>query len=221
MTGHRGGERGFTLLELLAAITVFALLAAILVGGFRFGTRVWEQAEGTSQQVLDIESAQALIRRLLAGALPFTAASEDGGVFVEFVGTTNTLSFVTVAPVQAFVGALHTVTLIRTPAPTATGGMRLMLNVRPYEPNDEAQPRKRRQVTDRLDKSVVLVDRAAAVDFLYFGGDENATAPRWQTTWVDRSTLPLLVAIRVRFAGDDRRLWPDLLVSPVVTEAGF
>ena len=216
-----GSERGFTLLELLVAITVFAMLTAILVGGFRFGARVWERAEETSSQVIDIESAYALVRRLIAGALPFTAASTEGDVYVDFSGTINAVSFVTPAPAQAFVGALHTVTLAGCRRQAAQG-VRLVLNVRPYDPNEEAPvPKKRRQTTDRLDKSVVLVDRAATVDFLYFGGDEAEPTPRWQTSWTNRSALPLLVAVRVRFASDDHRLWPDLIISPVVLEASY
>lgn len=214
--------RGFTLLELLVAITVFALLTAILVGGFRFGARVWEQAEATSSQVIEIESAYALVRRMIATALPLTAASEDGEVHVDFFGTTNSISFVAPAPAQAFVGGLHTISLLRVPAPSAAEGVRLVLNVRAYVPSEDVfTPRRRRRTNDRLDKSIVLVDRAAAVDFLYFGGDDADPTPRWQTTWVDRSTLPLLVAVRVRFASNDRRLWPDLLVAPIVLEAAF
>jgi general secretion pathway protein J len=214
-------EGGFTLLELLVAITIFAIMTGIVVGGFRFGARVWEQAEETSSQVTDIESAYALVRRLIAGALPFTAASEDGQVHVDFVGTTNAISFVAPAPAQAFVGALYTISLVQVPAASAAQGVGLVLNVRPYVPNEAVpRPRKSRQTTDRLDKSVVLVDRAAAVDFLYFGGDDVDPTPRWQTTWLDRPTLPLLVAIRVRFARGDDRLWPDLLVAPIVLEAG-
>ncbi len=214
-------ERGFTLLELLVAITVFALMIGILVSGFRFGARVWEQAEQTSSQVIDVESAFALVRRLIAGALPYTVPTEDGEVYVDFLGTADAVSFVAPAPAQAFVGALHTISLLRLPAASASEGVRLILNVRPYAPNEEPpRPKKRRRSAEQLDKSVVLVERAAAVDFLYFGGTEVDPTPRWQTTWADRSTLPLLVAVRVRFGANDRRYWPDLLVAPVVLEAG-
>ena len=214
-------DRGFTLLELLVAITIFALMTVIVVGGFRFGARVWEQAEETSSQVTEIESAYALVRRLIAGALPIIAASEDGQVHVDFAGTTDAISFVAPAPAQAFVGALHTISLVRLPAASAAQGVGLVLNVRPYVPNEAVpRPRKSRLTRDRLDKSVVLVDRAAAVDFLFFGGDDVDPTPRWQKTWIDRPTLPLLVAVRVRFAGDDDRLWPDLLAAPMVLEAG-
>ena len=41
----RAAERGFTLLELLVAITLLGLLMAALFGGLRLGTRVWETAD--------------------------------------------------------------------------------------------------------------------------------------------------------------------------------
>lgn len=91
---RHGGDGGFTLLELLVAITVFALMAGILVAGFRFGVRVWEQAETASMQLTDVESAYAIVRRLIANAQPLTVASEDGNVHVDFAGTASRLSFV-------------------------------------------------------------------------------------------------------------------------------
>ncbi|MFO1129577.1 MAG: prepilin-type N-terminal cleavage/methylation domain-containing protein [Rhodospirillales bacterium] len=219
---RHGGDGGFTLLELLVAITVFALMAGILVAGFRFGVRVWEQAETASMQLTDVESAYAIVRRLIANAQPLTVASEDGNVHVDFAGTASRLSFVAPSPVQAFVGALHTISLVRVPAGPAKQGEQLVLNVRPYEPDEANEtPRRRAPGKERLDKSVVLVDRAQAVEFLYFGGDDADPTPKWQTTWINREAPPKLVAVRIRFAADDRRRWPDLIVAPVVLEAAY
>jgi prepilin-type N-terminal cleavage/methylation domain-containing protein len=42
---RRATEHGFTLLELLVAITLLGLLMAALFGGLRLGARVWETAD--------------------------------------------------------------------------------------------------------------------------------------------------------------------------------
>ena len=38
----KSSQFGFTLIELLIALTLFGLLSVALLGGLRFGTRVWK-----------------------------------------------------------------------------------------------------------------------------------------------------------------------------------
>ena len=44
MSENSGRNAGFTLVELLVAITLLALVSAALFGGLRFGARAWESA---------------------------------------------------------------------------------------------------------------------------------------------------------------------------------
>lgn len=217
---RRAGAAGFTLVELVVAITLFAMLSALLVGGFRFGSRVWEQAEVTAAQVTEVEAAYSVIRRLLTSALPIAGATPEGDVHADFWGEADGVSFVGPAPAQAFVGGLHTITLARVAGPT---GQRLVLNVRPFVADDGiAAPLSRKaKAADRLDKSVVLVDGATAIEFLYFGNDDSGPAPRWRSRWAQQPMLPRLVRVRVAFAAGDRRIWPDLIAQPAVLELGY
>lgn len=209
---------GFTLIELLVAITLFALLTTILAGGLRFGVRVWEQADIVAGQVTEVESAFAIVRRLIGSALPLATTTAAGDAAVQFQGTTEAVSFVGPAPVQAFVGGLHTITLARV---RARSGEQLVLQVYDFTPVS-SDPKHRRSAAARAArKTVVLIDGASSIDFAYFGPGEESAIRSWQPRWTERTLLPVLVAVRVSFPAGDRRVWPDLIVAPEVREAAY
>ncbi|MGZ8995206.1 MAG: prepilin-type N-terminal cleavage/methylation domain-containing protein [Rhodospirillales bacterium] len=62
----RSSEAGFTLLELLAALTVLAVLMAMMFGGLRFGARVWESGDEGLRGLSELQTAAGFIRRQIA-----------------------------------------------------------------------------------------------------------------------------------------------------------
>ena len=67
MSTARAGQ-GFTLLELLVAITLLGLLMAALLGGLRLGARVWETGEDRLDASARIQVVQDFLRQRLAEA---------------------------------------------------------------------------------------------------------------------------------------------------------
>jgi hypothetical protein len=66
---------------------------------------------------------------------------------------------------------------------------------------------------------VVLVENIADVSFGFFGAadaDRNGD-PRWRDRWENMPGLPLLVRINVTFPDGDGRIWPELVVAPMIT----
>lgn len=212
---------GFTLIELLVAITLFALLTTILAGGLRFGARVWERADSVSAEVTEVQSAFAIVRRLISGALPLATTTVNGDAAVQFRGTVDGVTFIGPAPVQAFVGGLHAITLARV---RGRSGDQLVLQVRDFAPMP-ADPKQQRSASGAAAggaaKTVALIDGAASVDFAYYGPGEDSADRSWQPTWITRTLLPELVAVRVHFPAGDRRVWPDLIIAPEVREAAY
>lgn len=215
---REAGVAGFTLIELLVAITLFAVMTGILAGGLRFGTRVWERADTVGAQVSDIETAFAIVRRLVSGALPLATTTPDGEPTMHFQGDINAVSFIGPAPVQAFVGGLHQITLARVHGST---GEKLVLQVSDFAPVPAGPRARRSPAAAAAAKTVVLIDGAAAIDFSYYGPGEDTLDRSWQTTWINRTLLPVLVAVRIRFPETDGRVWPDLIVAPEVREAAY
>lgn len=66
-------DGGFTLLELLVALTVLGVLMVLMFGGLRFGARVWESGDASLRAMAEMQTAAGLIRRQISQAMPTAA----------------------------------------------------------------------------------------------------------------------------------------------------
>ena len=98
----RAAEHGFTLLELLVAITLLGLLMAALFGGLRLGARVWETADARLDASMRTQIVQDFVRQRLTETLPLetTAARtrRGGRLRIAFVGTIEAVRFASLLP---------------------------------------------------------------------------------------------------------------------------
>jgi len=204
---------GFTLVELLVGLSLMALLAVLLFGGFRFGLRAWEAGGARIERLNEAEQVQNLLRRelgeaySLAGSNPQTGA----GALATFQGSRDSLSFVAPLPSQAGVGGLYRFGL---GIETVTGERRLALAWQIFRPD-----RAPRASVD-ADSRSVLLHGIAGVDFAYFGRRQTGAPAQWQDDWDDRRGLPELVRLRVSFPDGDGRTWSDLFVAPKLRGPG-
>ena len=65
----RGGASGFTLVELLVALTLFGVISVVIMGGLRFGTRVWETGNDRAEVLAEVDAVQGILRRYMAQAI--------------------------------------------------------------------------------------------------------------------------------------------------------
>ena len=92
-------ERGFTLLELLIALSIVAALLAILLGGLRVGLAAWRQGDERAEAHQRLRSVAELLARSVAGAFPYRMVPPAGGSpAVQFQGDERRLALVTLAP---------------------------------------------------------------------------------------------------------------------------
>jgi general secretion pathway protein J len=78
----REREAGFTLLELLIAITILSLILVALSGGVHFAGSAWRKQEEQIGRQGDINAVQAVLRQLLASGKDF----QGGAQGLKFVG---------------------------------------------------------------------------------------------------------------------------------------
>lgn len=193
-------ERGFTLMELLIALSIVAALLAILLGGLRVGLASWRQGEDRAEAHQHLRSLAELLSRSVAGAFPYRMAPHPGGIpVIQFQGEEGRLAFVTLAPpfpLDATI-AFTAVTLAhdRGERPGLTVKEKALPNVEPF---DLATP--------------VFVDPAVTeVSFRYLrprGGWEG----RWDGT-AERG-LPQAVEIRLVIQLNGRiETFPPLTVT--------
>jgi len=92
-------QRGFTLLELVLALSIVAAMLAIVFGGLRVGVRAWQGGEQRTESLQHARSLSALLTQSIGGAVPYLN-NPAGGAQPEvlFLGEENRVSFATVSP---------------------------------------------------------------------------------------------------------------------------
>lgn len=195
---------GFTLVELLVAMTLIGLIFVALFGGLRFGARTWEIGNARSEDSAQTEVTQSLIRRQLAQTIMLPGL--DRGEFT-FEGDADRLRFTAPAPTQIGLGGIYLFELFTE---SSEQGEQLVLRWRLHRPDlDPDSP-----IEDEDRKTRVLIDGIEALRLRYFGDPEGERDPDWSDNWRGHEVLPTLVSIRVELPQEDRRRWPDLLVAP-------
>lgn len=187
----RSDDAGFTLLELLAAITVLGVVLALVSQGVQFGLRTTRaQAELRLRQG-DLEAIDRALRRMIALA--------DPGIYPEppaFRGTAHALFFTTELPLHG-AGPPQ-----RADVALSVEAGRLMLRWTPRRHVEAFGPAPAPQET-------AVLDGVERVEFAY--REAGASAP-WAPGWT-ASKLPSLVRIRVVFPDGSGRRWPSIVAA--------
>ena len=200
-------ERGFTLLELLIAMTLLGLLMLGLFGGLRLGVRVWEASDTRSADRARVEAVQRFVRTYLGQARPLGAADRTGDDTVAFVGRRERLDFAAVLPAHLSVGGFEHAALSLAERDDGYG---LVFEHQALQWRDDG-----RAELSRFDEpnTAVLLDNVVAIEFSYYGARDRGTDAEWTDRWDDKQRLPLLVRVKIVFPESDRRVWPDLTVA--------
>lgn len=206
-------ERGFTLLELLIAVTLLGLLMAALFGGLRLGARAWETGEQRLNDSARLQTVQQFVRQRLAQAYPLRVAQPGSRrPKLLFHGRADAVRFATVLPEHLGAGLyfLELTAKAADPAPAPESVQNLVLGWRRFEPADEVIDSKP-ETYERI-----LIEGIEALDLAYFGAPQRSEPAEWWQEWQDIAALPGLIRVRVRFPAGDARSWPDLFVRPVI-----
>jgi general secretion pathway protein J len=199
MTGPltpKGGQAGYTLVELMIVLALMGMLSLLLVSGLGFGARVWETGERQSQSLRQIALAQIQLRRMIASAYPVITTADPQRPRVAFDGTERRLTLIAF---DQDVPAATRSTL--TIGQTETGGASdLRISSTPELALDPGARTRHRAVVRGIKE----------LRFAYLGDGGGA----WENSWQDRRRLPRLVRVSVTFPDGDPRHWPDLVIAP-------
>jgi general secretion pathway protein J len=203
----RRRQAGFTLVELLVAMTLLAFLSVALFGGLRFGAHSWEAVVKSSTERDEIASTQIFLRDRLSqltlpGSRRIRHINEDGSLF----GDAKKVEFTAPWLSALSLGGLYRFTLWHEDFGNDDG--QLMLRWQPAEADSE-------ELEDLGDLAGerILLDGVTEFHLSYFGAAEEEAEPEWTEQWDNPGgASPGLVRVHLEFA-DERRVWPDFIVA--------
>lgn len=181
---------GFTLLEVVLAMTAMALVAAICYGVFHLGMRAVERGEIAVVTEQRLRATSDVLIRQVKSTVPYPARNEDDEVYPYFFGSPTAMTFITAAG-QVSGGALTRVSYrIESDPP------RLLLSESPFFSPDTLG----RDAFDPVgERAAVLLDGFVRGEFRYllFDGADY----EWRNSWDAREEELLPVAVRVLIEG--------------------
>jgi general secretion pathway protein J len=203
----RRRQRGFTLLEVLGALALLALLLVAVYGGVRSAIHGVRSGSAAITRVDQIGSAQRFLRSELSQALAQPIDHNDHGQPIYFHGSEHEMRYV--APLPGYLGKLGPQLQVLKLVEGDKGGQRLELQLSLLPP--DGQPPK------PLGDPQVLLDHIEKGSFDYRGRDALNRVLPWSSDWADGTRLPQLV--RIRLQAEDGYDWPELSV-PLRVNAG-
>jgi general secretion pathway protein J len=203
-----GKTRGFTLIEMLVALVLVALMSVAMLEAYRFSQRAMAQTTRVDAAVHDMAATQRLLRRILEQAYPFEAAA--GMATAKTHGLEGAADgLVVTAPAPARAGGVG---MYRYSLAVADNSLEMSWSTDrngARDTNAGAEPRRE-----------VLLEgvESLSIDYLELVERGNGEIePFWHETWLDKAQPPALVRIRVRFAAGEHRAWPELVVAPRIS----
>jgi general secretion pathway protein J len=190
------GPAGFTLIEVMAALAVVALVLGTLALSVRFGMAASRTVGRVSESAAALESTDAVLRRLIEGVDP------GGGIgFAPFVGGANSFECLTAMPDQGRLPAHRMWARV-----FVDNAHRLVVRWRPYLRAVRLGPRP-------PVREVVLLANVDSIALDFWNPDSG-----WVRAW-PASQPPVLVRIRLVFPSGDARQWPEIVAAPLLDPA--
>lgn len=204
---------GFTLVELLIAMSLATLVSMLAYGGLQVAMGAWHVADQRQREMEGHYLAQALLRRLLESPEVVSVQDEEDIQQVAFRGDDKGVIFVAQLPALGDSEQLYWVQLLQDKA-FSTEGQRWHLLMR-YMPMLEVRVMDWRQLADRLERDGVekrlLADQPRALRFDYLEQVADGGVD-WQREWRQRQGLPAL--IRITPARRKQGALAQLIVAP-------
>jgi len=206
---------GFTLVELLLAVTLLSMLMALTYGGLRAATRATDRGQQVLEESGRLRMAHQFVRKQINQAVPLGFSQEEDGaslagespIMEVFWGGPDSIRFV--GPMPGYLGfggpQVQELSIIN-----GENGKQLVLTHALVQGFEE----------ERLDDRdpIMLIDRIDTAQFQFLARDEEGEIAGWLTSWEDTGSLPVAIALDIEFEEDVYADWP-LLVAAVKVDS--
>ncbi|MDD5227475.1 MAG: prepilin-type N-terminal cleavage/methylation domain-containing protein [Methylococcales bacterium] len=194
-------SHGFTLIEVLIAMTMLSLMVVLLFSSLTIGAKSWEQGEKKIADVNEIAVVQQFFSHHLAHATPqWNDFNPEKERVFSFQGKKQSLQFVAAFPASAERAGLQ---LFNLELRKKDKQRFVDVTLTPFFPLSEGE--------EWFEDSVELVRGVENFELSYFGLNDETGEYGWQSEWLNKEQQPRLVKILLEL--DDGRYLPEIIVA--------
>ena len=202
----RLAPKGFTLIEVLIAMTLLSIMVVLLFSSLKICADSWEKGESKISDVNEVAVVYNFFQRHLSVAEPlWNDLSVEQKTF-SFQGKAQSLQFVSSFPASAGRSGLQ---LFSIQKQEEDNEQIINVIITPFFPVAEGEEWHKEEVT--------LIRRVSDFSLAYFGSEDGTTEGVWQEEWLEKEALPQLVKINIKL--ENEIYWPEMIVDLKVTGA--
>jgi general secretion pathway protein J len=200
--------RGFTILEVLLAIMLLALLMAGAYAGIRTATRAAHAGQTQIDRTNKLRVTQEFLRRELSQTLPLPYEKDSSGKLTVFEGKAEQVTFV--GPMPGYLGHggpyVQQIALERDAGTRKLTFRHMLYNGYTKDGHDKV---------DSVDP-VVLLENIDDATFEYRGMEDTGKLGDWDDEWKRGNVAPQMIRLKLRFARAYAQTWPELVIPVIV-----
>jgi general secretion pathway protein J len=203
----RLAPKGFTLIEVLIAMTLLSIMVVLLFSSLKICADSWEKGESKITDVNEVAVVFNFFQRHLSVAKPLwnDLSSEEEKTF-SFQGKAQSLQFISAFPASADRSGLQ---LFSIDLHDEDNDQVIKVTVTPFFPVAEGEEWHKEEVT--------LIKHVKDFSLAYFGSIDGVSEGSWEEEWLDKEVLPRLVKINIKL--ENGIFWPEMVIDLKVTGA--
>ena len=205
---------GFTLIEMILAISIFSMVIAVVFSSFRVGLGAWQKGEDNIEFYQRVRAVSDFLYRQISSTFPYKVTPgllDTHREFFAFFGKPDSLEFVSYANINGLEGGLSLLEI------WVNSNNELMIG------HDVALVSNISDLKDinlrDEDKSFLISPDVERLQFRYFDREKEDEEGQWIDSWDPkdkRKKLPLFVEVTIIFKDKHDEQLKNRLVVPIV-----
>jgi len=200
---------GFTLIEMVVAMTILGTMLMLLYSGLSFALRSWDASEVNGRLTMDRRIGENFLRREVSELFPMRW-KDPVTLKLAFEGDSKHLRFVSARPAGIAMGGLSLVSVeVEDDARNRRERNLVMRRAMPDEEAKDFGPLEKSEAS-------ILLANVDSVEFAYFGSENDFAEPKWVDSWTFPARIPQMIRLRVK-TGEGTVL-PDMVMKTMLGE---
>ena len=196
----RPKAQGFTLIEVLIAMTLLSMMVVLLFGSLKICADSWEKGENKISDVNEVAVVYNFFHRHLSPAKPLWDDFSTEEKTFSFQGKAHAVQFVSALPASAGRSGLQLFTLALQ---SEDKNQFIKVTLTPFFPLADGEAWHKEEES--------LVRHVSDFTLAYFGSDDGVSAESWRDEWLAKDALPRLVKINIKL--DNEIVCPEMIIE--------